>query len=226
MAANLGFGANNPYLDKSVEDALGDTTRAYNLTTAPAYTSAMVRSGSFGNSGVREMQGESQRQLQTSLGRQANDMRSNNYQFDQGQRQQQGQFDLNFDRGVYNDTFNQNQQQFQNGIGLLDRQNQYNVQDLGFGTQVQNTPMNYYQGFANTANGLGQGFGTSTGSSSMSSNPLLGAIGGAQLGAQFGRQMGWGGNSMGNSSYGGGDAYAQYGNGVGSYLSGFGGSGD
>ena len=197
---NLGFGsASNPYLDKSVNDSLGDTTRAYNMTTAPAYTSAMVRSGSFGNSGVDQMQGESQRQLQTSLGRQANDMRSQNYQFDS-----------NFDRGTYNDAFGQNQQNFQNGIGLMDRQHQYNTQDLGFGTQVQNTPMNYYQGFANSANSIGQGYGNSSSNASMSGSPLLGALGGAQLGAQFGKQMGWGAGSSGNGNGGyssGGQSY-------------------
>ena len=183
---NLGFGStSNPYLDKSVNDALGDTTRAYNMTTAPAYTSAMVRSGSFGNSGVQQMQGESERQLQTSLGRQANDMRSNNYQFDQ-----------QFDRGVYNDQFNQNQQNIGTGMNLLNFQNQNQQQNLGFGAQIQNTPMNYYQGFANTANGIGQGFGTTSGSSTARGSPLMGALGGAQLGGAFQRQYGGGGNSQ------------------------------
>jgi hypothetical protein len=191
MADNLGFGASNPYLDKSISDSLGDTTRAYNMTTAPAYTSAMVRSGSFGNSGVDQMQAESQRQLQTSLGRQANDMRSNNYQFDQS-----------MDRNVYNDQFNQNQQNFQNGMNVIGMQNQSNQQDLGFGTQMQNTPMNYYQGFSQSAGSLGNGYGTTTGTSSANGSPVMGALGGAQLGNAFMGRYGsqpsssWGGTSL------------------------------
>ncbi len=185
MASNLGFGASNPYLDQSITDALGDTTRAYNMTTAPAYTSAMVRSGSFGNSGVQQMQDESARQLQTSLGRQANDMRSNNYQFDQ-----------NFDRGVYNDTFNQNQINYQNGIGAIDALNNSNTQNLGFGTQQQNAPMGYYQGFAGTASQLGGMGGSSTGTTSANGSPLMGALGGAQLGSQF--KWGSGGTTGGS----------------------------
>lgn len=208
---NLGLGnpytASNPYLDKSVSDSLGDTTKAYNMTTAPAYTSAMVRSGSFGNSGVDQMQQESQRQLQTSLGRQANDMRSNNYQFGQnlGQNQNQfqqninqnqnqfsqnlgqnqSQFNDNFNRGTYNDAFSQNQQQYQNGINLLGMQNTSNQQNLGFGTQVQNAPMNYYQGFSNSATGIGKGFGTSSQTSFAPGSGIMGALGGAQMGYDF-----------------------------------------
>lgn len=189
-SSNLGFGASsNPYLDKSISDSLGDTTRSYNMTTAPAFTSAGVRSGSFGNSGLLQAQQESERQLQTTQGRQANDMRSQNYQFDQ-----------NFDRGVYNDTFGQNQQNYQNAMGLLGTQNQFNTQDLGFGTQQQNAPMNYYQGFAGTANSFGGMGGTGSGTSSANGSPIMGALGGAQLGSAFGKSMGFGGG-IGNGAY-------------------------
>ena len=202
---NIGFGgsggsSNNPYLDKSVGDALGDSTKAYNMSTAPAYTSAMVRSGSFGNSGLAQAQDESNRQFQTAQGRQANDMRSNNYQFGQSLGNNQYQFDQNMDRGVYNDTFNQNQQNYQNGMNLLGTQNQYNTQNLGFGTQVQNAPQGYYQGFSNSANSIGNGYGTQSGTSSAQGNPLLGAMGGAQLGGAMSRNLGFG-SSSGSEPY-------------------------
>lgn len=209
MAENLGFGSSsNPYLDKSIADSLGDTSRAYNMTTAPAYTSAMVRSGSFGNTGVQQMQEEAQKQLQTSLGRQANDMRSQNYQFDQ-----------QFDRGVYNDAFGQNQQNIQTGMNLVNFQNQNNQQNLGFGTQIQNTPMNYYQGFANTANSLGQGYGSSTGNMQQTgggSSPMTSALGGAQLGSSLwnswfpssGQTNGNGGYTSGGQTYNNPSAYS------------------
>lgn len=211
MADNLGF--TNPYLDKSVEDSLGDTVKAWNMVQQPAFNSAMVRSGSFGNSGLQQMNDFGRQQLLNSLGRQANDMRSNNYQFDQ-----------NFDRGVYNDSFAQGQQQFQNGLNLIGMQNGANQQNLGFGNTIQNTPFNYYTGFANTANSIGQGYGNSNASMSASGSPLMGALGGWQLGSQFGKSFGgWGGGSgnygftgagtpdMGGSSNGNG-AYGMFNN--------------
>lgn len=205
--SNLGF-TSNPYLQQQVQDSLGDTTRAYNLTTQPAFNTAMVKSGSFGNSGVQQMNNEAQRQLQTSLGRQANDMRSGNFwqgaNFD-NQNYWQNQ---NFDRGVYNDTFNQNQQQFQNGLNLLGMQSGANTQNLGLGTQIQNAPMNYYQGFNQQANSIGQGYGSSTGTSSAQGSPLMGALGGYQLYNAFNKggspSVTDGGYSVGQgSAYGG-----------------------
>ena len=264
--ANLGFGgdspysATNPYLDKSVNDAQAATTRAFNNTTQPSFTSAMVHSGSFGNSGLQQAQGDATRQYQDTLGKQANDMYSGNYQFGQSQSQaqnqfgrqldqnnsqfgrnldqqqnqygrtldqqhnqfgrsldqaqnqygrsldqnmnqfsqqlgqNQSQFNNNFDRGTYNDAFNHGQTNYGNAMSLLGMQNQSNQQNLGFGTQVQNAPMNYYQGFANTANGIGNGFGTQVGTSSAPGSGMMGALGGAQIGAglqkQYGDQIG------------------------------------
>lgn len=286
---NLGFSgaASNPYLDKSVNDSLAATTRAYNNTTAPAYTSSMVRSGSFGNSGLQQAQDESARVYQDTIGKQANDMYSNNYQFGQSQAQQQnqfgrsldqnnsqfgrnldqnnsqfgrsldqnqgqfsanlgqqqnqfgrtldqnqgqfsanlnqnqnqfgrsldqnmGQFNLNFDRGTYNDAFSQNQTNLGNAFNLIGMQNQGNQQNLGFGTQIQNAPQNYYQGFANTANSIGNGFGSSQGTSSARGNPLMGALGGAQIGSQIGSQFGGmfsNGSNPFNRYSGGSDGY-------------------
>lgn len=195
---NPGF-TSNPYLQQSVGDALGDTVRAYNLTTQPAFNSAMAHSGSFGNSGIEQMNQEAQRQLQTSLGRQANDMRSGNFwnglNFDANNYWQ----NQNFDRGVYNDTFNQQQQQFQNQLGLLGMMQGANTQNLGMATQIQNTPLNYMQTFGNMANSIGQGYGNSASTMSAQGSPLMGALGGMQLGSAFSKNMGWGGGSGGGS---------------------------
>ena len=223
---NLGFGSGspyavtNPYLDKSVNDSLAATTRAYNNTTAPAYTSAMVRSGSFGNSGLAQAQSDATRQYQDTLGKQSNDMYSGQYQFGQQLGQNQNQFNLNFDRGTYNDAFNHNQTNYQNGMNLLGMQNQSNQQNLGFGSQIQNAPMNYYQGFSNNANAIGNGFGTTAGTSSAPGSGFMGALGGAQIGGalqkQYGSQIGslFGGTpngyTAGNQYGGGNDGYTNY----------------
>lgn len=64
-------GGTNPYLDKAVQDAQRSV-----LSSAGT---AGVRSGSFGNSGINEA-------AVKEMGNIANNMYSNNYQFDQGQR--------------------------------------------------------------------------------------------------------------------------------------------
>lgn len=191
------LGRSNPYLQSQIDSALGDTVRAYNLGVKPAMESAGVRSGSFGNSGVQEMQNEAQRQLQTSLGRQANDFRAGDY----GQQQQMYQWDQGFNRNLFNDQFAQNQQNIQMAMGLLGTQNQFNTQDLQNGTAIQNTPMNYWQQFSNSANGIGNGFGTQTQTSSAPGSPLMGALGGAQLGMSAAKQFGWGQPQVNDGGY-------------------------
>ena len=181
----------NPYLDDTVNNVLGDITRNYNLAVKPAFDSAMVRSGSFGNSGVQQMQSESQRQLQESLGRAASDLRYGDYQFDQ-----------QFGRQLFNDAFGQSMQGLQTGIGLLGSLNDYSQQDLSNATTVQNTPLNYWSQFLNGANGVGQGFGTTTGTQQMPGSPVLGALGGYQLGGAISKSLGgFGGSAGGNTQF-------------------------
>lgn len=70
---------NNPYLSQSIADAQGDLVRSYNLTQKPAWDQAMQRSGSFGNTGVMEMQQNAANDLQKNLARIGTDMRMNAY---------------------------------------------------------------------------------------------------------------------------------------------------
>lgn len=69
----------------------------------------------------------------------------------------------------------------QDQLNLADRMLGWN-QNYGVGnaTQVQNTPLNYWQQFANTGAQLGGLGGTST--QNLQGNPLMGAIGGYQIG--------------------------------------------
>lgn len=197
MADNLGLGG-NPYLQNLIDQSQADLVRGYDLSTAPSIASAMVRSGSFGNSGLQQMQQEAASQLQKNLGNLAGSMRANDYWTAQ-----------NFNRGVYNDTFNQQQQQFNNGLSMLGLANQGATQNLGLGTQIQNTPLNYYGQFADQANAFGQGYGTTTGTSSARGSPVMGALGGWQLGGQIAK--GWGGG-------GGYDSWQTTGNGMPSWY--------
>lgn len=70
----------NPYLQSTIDSTLGDITRNYNLTTAPAMATAQARSGSFGNSGLAQMESENQRNLAQELGRASSNLRFGDYQ--------------------------------------------------------------------------------------------------------------------------------------------------
>lgn len=216
---------NNPYLQPAIDAAQGDIVRNYALSTQPAYNSAMVRSGSFGNSGVQQLNENAQLNLQKSLGDVSSTMRNNDYQFDRTLRHNESQFDRNlgnnqyqfenqFNRSLFNDAYGQNQQNLQTGIGLLDRMQAYDSTATGNATTQQNTPLDYWKQFSQGANSIGNGFGTNTGTQSGGgSNPWVSALGGAQLGSSVAKGMGWGGGWSPNTSTGSGD----WANGSGSY---------
>ena len=77
--ANPFASMSNPYLTQSIDSALGDVARNYNLAVKPQTEAAMARSGSFGNSGLQQMQQEQQRQLGQTMGDMANRMRMDAY---------------------------------------------------------------------------------------------------------------------------------------------------
>lgn len=66
--ANPYFGADNPYTGQAIDQASQDAIRNYQTFVSPAREAAMVRSGSFGNTGQQAMQLEDQRNLQSTLG--------------------------------------------------------------------------------------------------------------------------------------------------------------
>jgi hypothetical protein len=208
---NLGLGttATNPYLNKAnpqlegiVDQVTGDLTKQWNLTARPAMNAAMVKSGSFGNSALDELDRNSQDQLSRSVGDAASKLRFNDYtqQQDMYRWQQQqdatnGQFNLGFGRTLNNDAYSQNMGNLQAGIGLLGTLGGYNTQDINNTTTQQNTPLNYWQQFSNTANGIANGFGTTTGTTGTSGNPFTSALGGAQLANSW-----WNSGSNGGSA--------------------------
>lgn len=197
------LGQDNPYLQKNIDRAQGDLVRSYNMTAQPAYNSAMLRSGSFGNEGVQQMNENAQRNLQGSLGQVSDSMRMQDYNNQQGMYK----WDSEFNRNLYNDAYSQNMNNLTTGVGLLGTLAGYNANDLANANTIQNTPLNYWQQFSNGANAIGQGYGTSTGNVGSSSSPLTSALGGAQLGSAA---MGWWNNRGG----GGGSDWV---NGTGSY---------
>ncbi len=79
LTSMLQGGETNPYLDDMVGRAQQSMVDSYNTTTKPQMESAQVGSGSFGNSGLQQMQQQSQDQLQQNLGGVATQMYGDAY---------------------------------------------------------------------------------------------------------------------------------------------------
>lgn len=215
--ANPYLGADNPYITAKVDQAQGDLARNWNLTAQPAFNSAMVNSGSFGNANLQAMNEAGQQGLQRAMGDISTNLRGQDYR----DQQSMYQWDQGFDRGLYNDAFAQNQQQFQNGMGLLGMMGGANSADLASATNQQNAPLNYWQQFSQGANSLGQGYGTQV--QGTTSSPLTAALGGAQLGNAFSGMFNGNGTPYNAGTDSGG--WGSKTSGLGSFFYGNGGSG-
>lgn len=213
------LGAGNPYLQNVVDLTTRDMTDAYNRTVVPAQNAAALRSGSFGNSGLQELAQADARGLQTSIGDAASKLRFNDYtqqqdmyRWQRGLDEGQRQFDLGYGRNLFNDSYTQNMGNLQTGLGLIGLLNGFNTQDITNATTEQNTPMQYWERFANGASALGSG-GTTNTTQGTTSNPVGAALGGAQLGNSF--QNWWnqsnGGNTTGITGTSGQSGVSAYG---------------
>ena len=99
-AGTNAYAGSNPYLQQNIDAALNDVTRSYKNTVMPQQTNAVVGSGSFGNSGVQQVQAEQERQLAEQLGNVAGSMRMQDY------TQQQGLAENALNRGLQAQQFN------------------------------------------------------------------------------------------------------------------------
>jgi hypothetical protein len=200
LSGNPFLGQDNPYLQKQIDGTMGDMARNWNLLQKPNQESAMVSSGSFGNSGLEQLQQNAMLNQQQAMGQTANNMRMQDY----GQQQNMYQWDQGFNKSIYDTTFNQNQQNLQTTMGLLGTMNGYNQQDIQNSTNIQNTPMQYWQQFNQGANSIGGQGGSAT--TPMPGNQTAGFLGGAQLGQSVydwgSKNMGWGNSPMGQPNAG------------------------
>lgn len=88
MMQTLQGGQTNPYLNSMVDQAQQSVARNYNMFTKPQTESAMVNSGSFGNSGLLQMQQEQQRQASEQMGNIATQMYGQAYDQDRARQMQ------------------------------------------------------------------------------------------------------------------------------------------
>lgn len=277
-STNPYFGAGNPYTTQAIDAASADAARNYNLYIAPQRDAQMARSGSFGNTGVQQMQLEDQRNFGNTLGNIANSARmqdlyrqqdmgeaaanretgvsqfnvgtrgndlnrnllgaftgsgqglqalgmdanlaqnlgifnagagNQNSMFNAGQgnamnifntgqgnqmldnyrtrNQQQGQFDANLDRQIWNDNMGWMRTGNQDTMNWLGQLMGYQGQGVNAANQIQNMPLAILQALTSMGINLGNVGGTGTGTTSqdMQGNPWLGLLGGLQFGNQI-----------------------------------------
>lgn len=71
------------------------------------------------------------------------------------------------------------------GLNAFNAQQNAQNQAIAAGTQIQNTPYDYWNSFNTAANNVGNGLSSTTASQTATGNPWLGALGGWQLGSQI-----------------------------------------
>lgn len=198
----------NPYLQQMGDMLAGTMTNNWQRKVQPQIASQAIAAGGYGGSRQGVAEANSANDLNMGIGSALANLYGQGYgqglNYDLGQ-QNLGLGYANLDRNINNDNLNWQLQGANFGLGVYDRMQQANQLGLQTGTQLQNTPLNYWNQFSQGANSIGQGYGTST--QSGGGNPLMGAIGGAQLGSQVGNW--W------NSQNGSGFNYTPTGNGYG-----------
>lgn len=205
----------NPYLQQQGDQMTQQMTQNLQRNVLPRIGSQALAAGGYGGSrqGVIESNAMSDmnsalasgltnlyssgygQNLQYDLGRRGNDL--GYYSATNQNNQAMGNLGLGYaglDRQIANDNMSWQQQGYNNNMGLWNQQMGNNQVGINAGTNIQNTPMNYWSQFGNQYNSIGQGYGTQT-QSGGGGNPLMGAMGGAQLGSQVAGWWNGGGNS-------------------------------
>lgn len=157
-------GNTNPYLDRMVSKAQGSVAENYNLMTKPQMESAMVNSGSFGNSGLQQMQANQQKQAAQQMSDISTQMYGNAYGTDQANRMQAIGMSPTFGNAAYQDASqllnagNTQQNQAQNNLDFayqqFQNQQDYPVKQLGTMSGV--IGQNMGQTTTQTSNGGGK----------------------------------------------------------------------
>lgn len=168
-----GPGQQNPYTQQVADRMTQQVNNNLQRNVLPSLRRGQVANGTLGSTrqGIAEgiAVGDTNDALAGALG----NLYSGQFNTDRNYGLQSDALDLN----VYNANQNWMNQGQQNQIGLIDKMMGWNQQGIQNATQVQNTPMNYWQQFSNSAGGLGGMGGTN--SQQMQGNPWLSGLGGA-----------------------------------------------
>jgi hypothetical protein len=186
----------NPYLQSTIDSTLGDITKNYNQTVKPAMSTAQARSGSFGNSGLQEVQRNQEQNLASELGKASSNLRFGDYQQraqmygqERDRQMQATQNAPNFANVDYTDL----QAMQQAGNALQGQQQSERTADFNQYLDSREWPFKTF-GAWGSAMGNGGGSTPQTYQQNTGANVLGGALAGAQIGSSiFGKDnAGWG----------------------------------
>lgn len=200
----------NPYLESMAQNMTNQMTDNFNRRVMPQIASSNLATGGYGGSRRGVIEANAMNDLNQQIGNAQTNLRGGAFNtalnYDLGLRGN----DLGFaglDAQINQNNFNNNLAGAQFGQNVWNQGMANNQTGIAAGTNIQNTPMNYWSQFANQYNGIGQGYGSTTGSTSQQGNPFMGALGGAQVGSRLGNMWGGGvGGSAGSTqdwTYGG-----------------------
>jgi len=205
----------NPYLAQMGNTMVGQMTDNFARRVMPSIASGAMAAGNFGGSRQGVVEANAMNDLNQQIGGALSNLYGNGFNtalnYDLGLRGNDLGF-ANLDAQINQNNFNNRLQGANFGLGLWNQGMANNQTGINAGTNIQNTPMNYWSQFGNQYNSIGQGFGTTTGSASQQGNPLMGALGGAQLGSQIGNWLGGSPNAAGGANAQGWGTGSGYGN--------------
>jgi len=192
--SNPYLSGSNPYLQSTIDSTLGDITKNYNQTVKPAMSTAQARSGSFGNSGLQEIQAGQEQSLAQELGRASSNLRFGDYQqraqmYGQ-ERDRQMQATQNAPNFANVDYVDLNAMQ-NAGSSLQNQQQAQRTSDFNQYLDAREFPFKTF-GAWGQAMGSGGGAAPQTYQQNKGANALGGALAGAQLGSSLGIGSGWG----------------------------------
>lgn len=177
------MGGGNPYLDGMAQAMQNQVNQNLQFNVLPSMRSQFIGAGGYGGSRQGIAEGVASGLASQGLAGSIAGLYGGAYESDQNRQMQRQQMDMQ-DR-QFGQQFGLNSNIAANNatLGLYDRMLQGAGTAVGAATDVQNTPMNYYQQFLNSANAAGGQGGSTT--QPFFGNPFLGALGGWQLGSSL-----------------------------------------
>lgn len=169
----------NPYTTQMGQNIQRQMTDNLQRNILPGIGRGAVAAGGYGGSRQGIAEGLAIGETNRGIGDALTNLYSGQFNADRNYGLSSDALDLN----VYNTNQNWMRQGQQDQLNLFDKMLGWNQNAYNTATNVQNTPLNYYQQFANTGQGLA-GLGSQN-TQNMQGNPWLGAIGGYQLGSQM-----------------------------------------
>lgn len=213
--SGTGYGAQNPYLLPMMQSITDQVTSNFNRNVMPQISQQMMATGGYGGSRQGVIEANAMRDMNQGLSNSLANLGLQDFNAQRGYDLGLRGNDLGYaglDAQIAQNNFGNRLAGANFGLNLFNQGMANNQTGINAGTNIQNTPMNYWSQFANQYNGIGQGYGSTTGSTSQQGNPVLGALGGAQLGSRLGSMWGGSPNAAGGANAQGWGSGAGFGN--------------